>query len=44
MNIEDELLKILKEDMPKRLNLEQKKKIKNIKKELSKDESKSRIC
>lgn len=44
MNIENELLKILKEDMPKRLNLEQKKKIENIKKELSKDESKSRIC
>lgn len=36
-NIEKELFKILEEDMPKNLTLEQKKKIENIKKELLND-------
>lgn len=44
MNIKSELLKVMKEDMPKKLTPEQNRKVQNIIKELSKDESKSRIC
>ena len=44
INIKEKLLKIIEEDMPKKLTSEQRKKIDDIKKELLKDESKSRIC
>ena len=44
MNIKNELLKVMKEDMPKNLTPEQKRKSENIIKEISKDDSKPRIC
>lgn len=37
MDIKNELLKIIEEDVPKNLTLEQKKKIDNLYKELSKE-------